>query len=87
MRSALIGKLGFTEDQSDHRRYVRVHDGRVVGLTYLSHSASGKDVTEGVVSAMAKQLKVPGPDFRGAVRCTVGRDAFLEILLKSRGLA
>ena len=83
--TALTNKLGF-EDESDrrHRRFMRVHQGRIVGLTYISHGAAGRDITEGLLSTMARQLRVTGPQFRAAIDCRIDADGFLQLLLAPR---
>jgi hypothetical protein len=79
---ALTGKLGFLEDRSGpHPVFERRHAGLVVGVTHLSHGSGGRDVSEGVLSAMARELGVSGPEFRRAVGCQLSAAAFLALLL------
>lgn len=81
-RKAFAGKLGFDEDASGkHVAFSYWHEGTVVARTHISHGA-GKDISDGVISAMARQLSVSAPELRDAISCTIGRDAFLELLLE-----
>lgn len=65
-----------------HTQFVREHNGQIVALTYMSRQASGRDVTDGILSAMARQLKVSGPDFRRAIECSIDGPTFLGLLLR-----
>jgi hypothetical protein len=80
VQRALTGKLGFAEDRSGpHPVYERWHDGLLVGVTHMSHGRG--DVGDFVISSMARQLGVRGPDFRGAIQCSISSADFLALLL------
>lgn len=84
VRRALVRKHGFVEDTSGpHRVFKRWHQGRLIGITELSHGASGRDVSETLLGLMAKELGVRGPEFRGAIDCRVDPNTFLSALLKA----
>jgi hypothetical protein len=59
-------------------------NGRVVASTHISHGR--KPVSDGLVSAMAKELGMQGkgPLLRGAIDCRVSADRFEAELLASR---
>ncbi len=74
---ALTGKLGFVPGQGDrHEWYVRESQGQVAGKTHLSKGR--RPVSDFELTAMARELCVTGPTFRGAISCTVNTDEFLE---------
>ena len=83
VRKALISKLRFEEDRGrSHPQFVLRHDGRIIALTHISHGPSKKEISEGVIGAMAKQLGVTGRQFRDVVRCAVTREQFLRLILE-----
>lgn len=85
LRQALVSKLGFREVRSTrHPVFERIHAGQVVAVTHISHGSTGKDVSDFVVGRMARQLGVRGPDFRGAIDCSLSPEEFLPLLLPDR---
>jgi hypothetical protein len=84
VRRALGRKLAFEEDTGRrHPTFYLKHDGKVVAVTHISHSSSGDEMSEGVLSAMARQVGVTGPIFRRAIDCTLSRDDFVRQVLDS----
>ena len=83
VRRALMGKIGFTSSHTDHEVFEYVHAGLVVAVTKISHQTSGRDVGDKLMSIMARQCRVPGPVFRGAVACSVSREAFVAEMLSN----
>ena len=82
VRNALTGKHGFVEDPSGHhRKFTRWHNGQAIAWTHISHGARGQEVSDRVLGAMARQLRVSGPTLRGAISCTIGPEGFLQALL------
>lgn len=74
---ALTNKLGFVPGPGeDHEWYVRESGGRIVGSTHLSRGR--RAVGDFELGAMARELFVRGPTFRGAISCTVNPDDFFE---------
>jgi hypothetical protein len=85
VRRALTGKLGMTLDVAKgHPLFAFWHDGQIVAKTHISHGA-GKEVSDGVISAMARQLGIRAPELRGAIDCSVSRESFSEMVLRRTG--
>lgn len=83
VRRALTGKIGFTSSHTDHEVFEYVHAGFVVAVTKLSHQSPGRDVGDKLIGIMARQCRVSGPVFRGAVTCSVSREAFVAEMLSN----
>jgi len=82
LRSALTGKLGFSEDRSGpHPVYERWHQGQLVAITHMSHGRG--EVSNRLLGAMARQVGIGGPQFRGAVSCAITGDEFLALVLSA----
>jgi hypothetical protein len=72
----LTSKLGFVPAPGDkHEWYVREARGLVIGKTHVSRGR--RPVGDFELAAMARELFVPGPLFKGAISCSVGVDEFL----------
>ena len=83
VRGALTHKLGLELDVSfDHPVFAFWHDGMVIAKTHMSHG-SGREVSDSVVSAMARQLGVTGPQLRGSIDCRISPESFAELVLDS----
>jgi hypothetical protein len=81
LRRVLTIKLGLELDATaDHPTFTFWHDGRVVARTHISHG-SGKDVSDGVVSAMARQLGVTGLELRRSIDCEISDEAFASLVI------
>lgn len=77
----MTGKLGLELDLSaDHPVFTFRDEGRIVARTHISHG-SGKDVSAGVVSAMARQLGVTGPQLRDSLSCRIDGETFAALVL------
>lgn len=83
MQAALAGKLNCARENRDHIWYFFTHEGHRVTATKVSHS--GKQIHDGLVSAMARQLKMRKKTLLGIVDCSKGLDEYLEEL-RQRGL-
>lgn len=80
VRRALTNKLGLEMDaDAPHPVFSFRHDGKIVARTHISHS--GKEVPDGIISAMARQLGVSGPQLRDSISCRIGAEAFAELIL------
>jgi hypothetical protein len=81
LRRTLTAKLGLELDRSaDHPVFTLWHEGRAVARTHISHG-SGKDVGQGLISAMARQLGVTGPELRDSLDCRLTGEAFVALIL------
>lgn len=83
VESSLEAK-GFIKVQGDHSFYI-YHSKkglRTVVRTKTSHGSGHKDISDGLVSQMAKQCKISINDFRRLVECPLSRDEYEEKLLQ-----
>ena len=81
MERTLIHKLGFSQSESDHHFYnLFDRDGKIVAKTKLSHGARGKDISKGIFSVIARQIRVSSPQLREAVRCPLSKKDYSDIL-------
>lgn len=80
-------KKGFTEEPKRDHIYFTVHgsDGRkTIVYTKVSHG-SGKDISDGLLSAMRKQMRLEKREFEEYMNCSLSKEDYLRIL-KEKGL-
>jgi hypothetical protein len=76
----MTGKLGMEMDTGKaHPTFTLSRDGVVLARTHISHGSS-KDVSDGVVSAMARQLGITGPELRDSISCRIDGEAFESLV-------
>jgi hypothetical protein len=76
----MTGKLGMELDTSkSHPVFTLRREGVVIARTHISHGSS-KDVSDGVVSAMARQLGITGPEFRDSLSCRIDGATFESLV-------
>ena len=82
IRRALMGKVGLKlETGARHPVFSFWHDGELIAKTHISHG-SNKAVSAGVVSAMARQLGVTGPQLRDCIACRIDGETLVGLILK-----
>jgi hypothetical protein len=85
LRRTFTGKLGCEVDAAArHPTFVFRHQGQIIAKTHISHGG-GRDVPDGVIGAMARQIGVTGPQLRAAITCSLSADGLVAIILGSRG--
>jgi hypothetical protein len=85
VRRAFTGKFGFDLDEGHrHPTFIYRREGRVVAKTHISHGSGRSAVTDGIISAMARQIGVTGPPLRDAIECTLTGDGLVQLILRSR---
>jgi hypothetical protein len=52
----------------------------IVAKTHISHGR-GRDVSDGIVSAMARQLGVTGPQLRDGIACRISGSDFAALVI------
>ena len=83
IQKALL-KKGFTEREGDHHFFDYYHRNKKTRVvTKLSHSS--KEVSDGLLGAMARQIGLTGPEFRAYIDCTLSAENYKALLLE-RGL-
>lgn len=78
----LVAKLGLVTKSGDHLFAWLEHDGKMIVRTRRSHQKSGDLPMQ---HSIRQQLKLNEDQLRDAIRCTLDRDAYIEIL-RSKGL-
>lgn len=75
VRKALT-KKGFVEDASgDHRIFIFYHDGKKTSInTRISHGE--KELRDGLLSIMARQMRLKRCDFDKFVECTLSYEEY-----------
>ena len=86
LRSGLEAK-GFVRKNKSHKVMSYVTEGgvRTSVITHYSHGASGKEVDNGVISAMARQCHLSPKQFKELVDCALSQGEY-ESLLLERGI-
>ena len=82
MKSGLLAK-GFVLRNKKHKAmYYVTEDGVTTSIiTHFSHGASGKEISDRVVRAMAGQCKLSFQEFQQLVKCTLTRNEYEHLLL------
>lgn len=82
-----LSSKGFVKRNKHHKtmRYVTSDGIRTSVITHYSHGASGRQVLDRDVSAMARQCKISTKQFKQLVSCELTREAY-ECLLRERGI-
>lgn len=80
VESALLRK-GFTlEKNRDHNYYFIYKDGKKTRInTKVSHG-SHKDIDNGLLNKMMKQMKLPKKEFDEYMNCTFSKEQYLNYL-------
>jgi len=79
----LIGK-GFYRYDKKHIffRYVTLNGKHTSIVTHISRSAGGRDITAGLIGAMASQCKISKNQFNLLVSCELTREDYEKLLLE-----
>ncbi|MGD1099618.1 MAG: hypothetical protein ABR888_04665 [Thermoplasmata archaeon] len=73
---------GFREADGDHRRLIFYFEGRKTEVrTKVSHGS--REISDGLIHAMAQQTKLSKGDFIDLVTCTLSEDGYAEKLRAS----
>ena len=75
---ALVGKLAFEKQETHHHVYRLWIDGVLVARTYISHGE--RELSRYHVSQMAKQMHLRTAEFLDAVRCSLSREQYYQLL-------
>jgi hypothetical protein len=79
-----LARKGFTEEAGkDHRYFRLLHQGKDTGIyTKTSRGTGYKALGDGLVSSMAKQLKLQTKEFVQLVDCSLSAEDYLALLAK-----
>jgi hypothetical protein len=77
-----LPKKGFEKRDGHHIYFHLVVDGKITGIkTWVSHSASVKTISGGLLTAMKKQLRLERTsDFVDLIACPMTGEQFIRIL-------
>lgn len=85
VRSALQTK-GFQEERRDHWYYFLYHNGKKSNIyTKVSHGET--EISTGLCSAMARQIKLTSPQFGEFVDCKLTAEKYVELLIAAKYLS
>ena len=85
VESALQTK-GFKADASHHWYYFLYYQGKKSHIrTKISHNET--DISKGLCSAMARQMKLTGRQFEDFVDCDLTGDAYIRLLIEAKELS
>ncbi len=74
----LLNKLGFTRRDSHHVFYELRIQGQLARRTKISHSA--RDLSDKLLSAIARQIGVTRQQLLDIIACHIDRDGYLRLL-------
>lgn len=79
-----LGKKGFEVGQGDHHWFFyRTKDGMKTTVRTKTSHGSTKDLGDGLLGEMARQLKVGKPQFLELIDCTLSREDYEMLLVNS----
>ena len=81
---ALVRKLGATVEETRRDRHFEIvsDEGVVLGTTSLSHGwKKNTAIGDKMVGYIARELGLAAPQFVELVRCTIDKQAYLDIVL------
>ena len=79
LRSALSNKFGFAEASgAKHDKYRLEISGQYVAHTVVSRSH--REISDALLSVVARQLGVSSGDLRSMIQCTIDRAGYLALL-------
>ena len=85
VKRALQSK-GFVEESSHHWRYFFYYLGKKSHIrTKISHSET--DISKGLCSAMARDMKLTGPQFEEFVDCDLTAQGYIDLLIAAKHLS
>lgn len=82
-----LKKKGFVDSErhsGDHLYLDFIYEGKIICYTKVSHS--GKDITGGLIGAMARQILLSKNDFVAFAQCTLTQEKYLQKLRKGDNL-
>ncbi|HGJ66911.1 TPA: type II toxin-antitoxin system HicA family toxin [bacterium] len=83
LRSTLENKLGFSKLTKKHENYkLQDRNGNFIIHTIISKGASGKDINKGILSAISRQLQLNSQQLESAIKCTLSREDYYDLLRK-----
>ena len=76
-----LSKKGFTlVNNKDHNYYFLYHNGKKTTInTKVSHG-SHKDISDGLLNQMMKQIRLPKKEFNEYMNCTFSKEQYLNFL-------
>ncbi|MGN1298228.1 MAG: type II toxin-antitoxin system HicA family toxin [Clostridia bacterium] len=76
-----LSSKGFTlEKKRDHNYYFIYKDGKKTKInTKVSHGTH-KDISDGLLNQMMKQMKLPKKEFNEYMNCTFSKEEYLNFL-------
>ncbi|MDR2438177.1 MAG: hypothetical protein LBE12_02245 [Planctomycetaceae bacterium] len=81
-----LSQKGFQlQENKDHRYYFFRYNGRLITRTKVSHGTKYKDLSDDLISQMAKQCRLSKNDFLKFVDCSVSQQQY-EIKLQQQNL-
>jgi hypothetical protein len=82
VEAALLQKGFALEDDSDHRYYVFIFQGRIIARTKVSRGTKYKDLADDLIAHMSKQCRLTKEEFLNFVDCTMLQEEYEESLRK-----
>lgn len=84
---AALKRKGFRQDEGDHHWFVYwTADGLKTAVRTKTSHGTTKDLGDGLISQMARQLKLSKADFLQLVDCTLNQEAYEQSLSQSNDI-
>lgn len=75
-----LSKKGFTLEKRDHNYYFLYNKGKKTKInTKVSHGTH-KDISDGLLNQMMRQMKLPKKEFNDYMNCTFTKEEYFEYL-------
>jgi len=81
LRSTLENKFGFSKSTKKHEKYeLQDKNGNSIIHTIISKGAGGKDINKPLLTAISKQLKLNPQQLEAAIKCSLSRKDYYNLL-------
>jgi hypothetical protein len=83
-----LKKKGFNQTEGDHHWfvYVTIEGEKTTSKTKTSHTQKMKDISDNLLSQMARQCRLSKKDFLDLIDCPLSREAYEDILKEQEEL-
>lgn len=74
-------KKGFSLDPGDHEYFFIYRNGQKTAINTKISRGSQKDIPDGLLKTMMKQIRLEKSDFERYLNCTMSGDEYIQYLL------
>jgi hypothetical protein len=73
---------GFEQDYRDHNCFYYRNNGQKTNIWTKTSFGSKKEIDDGLISLMSKQVKLDKKEFMRLIQCTLSKEGYRELLIE-----